>query len=70
MAHHHRNTRKIDPTRGATLADGTPNDQDRVEIGPTALAMQEWAAAGLTLPNLPRMRAHRHKRLVQHIGGC
>ena len=67
MAHHHRNTRKIDPTLGATLADGTPNDQDRVEIGPTALAMQEWAAAGLTLPNLPRMRAHRHKRLVQHI---
>ena len=34
MNTHYRDTRKIDPTRGATLADGSPNDQDRVEIGP------------------------------------
>ena len=37
-------TRKIDPSRGALLGDGTPNDNDRVETGPTQLAMQEWAA--------------------------
>ena len=64
MNTHYRDTRKIDPTRGATLADGSPNDQDRVEIGPTQLAFAEWDAAGLTLPNLPAMRAWRHKRLT------
>ena len=64
MNTHYRDTRKIDPTRGATLGDGSPNDQDRVEIGPTQLAFNEWAAAGLQLPNLPTMRAWRHNRLT------
>ena len=41
--------RKIDPGRGRRLADNTPNDADRVEIGPTRLAYDEWAAAGLAL---------------------
>lgn len=59
--------RKIDPARGATLADGSPNDNDRVEIGPTQLAFAEWAAAGLVLPDLSRMRAYRLDRLVQAI---
>lgn len=59
--------RKIDPTRGAHLGDGTPNDSDRIEIGPTQLAFGEWDAAGLTLPNLAAMREHRWKRLTQHI---
>ena len=67
MNQHHRDTRKIDPTRGATLGDGSPNDQDRIEIGPPQLAMQEWENAGLTLPNLANMRTYRHKRLTQHI---
>ena len=67
MNTHYRDTRKIDPTRGATLADGSPNDQDRVEIGPTQLAFAEWDAAGLTLPNLPAMRAWRHKRLTDAV---
>ncbi len=70
----HASRRKIDPTRGATLADGSPNDNDRVEIGPTQLAFQEWAAAGLTLPNLARMREFRWRRLTKatadkNIGG-
>ena len=39
--------RKIDPARGDHLGDGTPNDNDRVEIGPTQLAFGEWASAGL-----------------------
>ncbi|MEP3054452.1 dimethylsulfonioproprionate lyase DddP [Ascidiaceihabitans sp.] len=67
MNQHHRDTRKIDPTRGSTLGDGTPNDADRIEIGPTQLAFKEWEAAGLTLPNLDKMRQYRHVRLTQHI---
>jgi Xaa-Pro dipeptidase len=59
--------RKIDPTQGDRLGDGSPNDNDRVEIGPTQLAFREWAAAGLSLPNLGEMRAYRHQRLVQAI---
>ena len=67
MNSHHRDTRKIDPSRGATLGDGTPNDADRIEIGPTQLAFQEWAAAGLELPNLQAIRKYRWQRLTQHI---
>ncbi|WP_377506479.1 dimethylsulfonioproprionate lyase DddP [Octadecabacter sp. R77987] len=67
MNTHYRDTRKIDPTRGATLGDNTPNDADRIEIGPTQLAFAEWAAAGLELPDLQALRAYRHKRLTQHV---
>jgi len=59
-----RDRRKIDPSRGASLGDGSPNDNDRVEIGPTQAAFAEWAAAGLTLPNLARMREDRWRRLT------
>jgi Xaa-Pro aminopeptidase len=67
-----RRPRRIDPARlvpalGDRLPDGRPNDNDGVEIGPTALALAEWAAAGLTLPDLPRMRAYRHARLVREL---
>ena len=64
---HHRDRRKIDPSRGATLGDGTANDADRVEIGPTQLAFREWEAAGLRLPDLAALRTYRLERLVQHI---
>ncbi|MDU0112649.1 dimethylsulfonioproprionate lyase DddP [Psychrosphaera aquimarina] len=67
MNQHYRDTRKIDPARGATLGDGSPNDMDRVEIGPTQLAFAEWAAAGLSCPTCAAMRAYRHARLTQHI---
>jgi Xaa-Pro dipeptidase len=67
MNDHFRDYRKIDPTRGASLDDGSPNDNDRVEIGPTQLAFREWEDAGLQPPNLERMRAYRWKRLTQHI---
>ena len=63
MNTHYRDTRKIDPTKGAMLGDNTPNDNDRIEIGPTQLAFAEWEAAGLTLPDLPAMREYRWKRL-------
>ena len=67
MNTHHASRRKIDPTRGASLGDGTPNDNDRVEIGPTQLAFAEWAAEGLELPNLDRMRHFRWRRLTQAL---
>ncbi|MFT4742513.1 MAG: Xaa-Pro dipeptidase [Yoonia sp.] len=59
--------RKISSLYGDRLPDGTLNDGDRVEIGPTELAFGEWEAAGLTLPNLGAMREYRWKRLTQHI---
>ena len=67
MNQHYRDTRKIDPNHGDTLPDGSPNDADRVEIGPTLLAFREWEAAGLTLPNLQEMRRYRWDRLSRHI---
>ena len=63
----HRDARKIDPSKGALLADNTPNSEDRVEIGPTLLAFQEWERAGLELPDLQAMRRYRWQRLVDHI---
>ena len=63
----YREHRKIDPSKGATLGDGTPNDADRIEIGPTQLAFSEWQAAGLTLPNMADLREYRWKRLTRHI---
>ncbi len=67
MNEHYADRRKIDPSRGAVLADGSPNDNNRVEIGPTQLAFSEWAKAGLTLPDLGRMREYRWARLVQAL---
>ncbi|NEY88816.1 dimethylsulfonioproprionate lyase DddP [Tabrizicola oligotrophica] len=67
MTDYHRDRRKIDPTRADRLGDGSPNDNDRVEIGPTQLAFREWQAAGLALPNLERMREYRWNRLTQGL---
>ena len=62
-----RAVRKIDPNRGVMLPDGTLNDNDRIEIGPTPLAYAEWAAAGLQLPNLAHLRQFRLDRLVAEL---
>ncbi len=60
--------RKIDPNRRAHLkADLTPNDNDRVEIGPTALAFDEWQSAGITPPDIPALRVYRLLRLQEQI---
>ncbi|MCX7889790.1 MAG: M24 family metallopeptidase [Rhodobacteraceae bacterium] len=64
MTAHYADRRKIDPARGDRLADGSPNDNDRVEIGPTQLAFREWEAAGLTPPDLAAMREWRWRRLT------
>ena len=60
-------TRKIDPWRGDLLPDGSPNNDDRIEIGPTQLAYAEWSSAGLQLPDLSAMRTYRWQRLTAHI---
>jgi len=62
-----RDNRKIDPSKGTHLDDGSPNNDDRIEIGPTQLAYSEWQSAGLALPNLTAMREYRWKRLTQHV---
>ena len=67
MNQHYRDTRKIDPNKGATLGDNTPNDKNRVEIGPTQLAFREWENAGLQLPDLQAMRRFRWERLTRFI---
>ena len=60
--------RKIDPNRRAHLkADLTPDDNDRVEIGPTAMAFAEWQSAGITPPDIPALRAYRLSRLQEQI---
>lgn len=65
MTHH---TRKIDPTRRPAIKpDGSPDDNDRIEIGPTALAFAEWHAAGITVPDLAALRRFRLDRLVAEI---
>ncbi|MCB2128980.1 MAG: aminopeptidase P family protein [Rhodobacteraceae bacterium] len=67
MHGHYSDSRKIDPTRGTALPDGSPNDNNRIEIGPTQLAFREWQAAGLTPPDLGRMREFRWRRLTDHV---
>lgn len=65
MNRHVSQTRKIAPM--GTRPDGTPDDNDRLEIGPTPLAFREWEDAGIPIPNLRRMREFRHARLVAQI---
>ncbi len=60
--------RKIAPSGIPLKGDGTPDDNDRVEIGPTPLAFAEWAAAGIALPDLPRLREFRLQRLAAALG--
>lgn len=67
MDQHYRDIRKIDPSRGDRMADGTPNNADRIEIGPTLLALREWEAAGLAMPDLAAMRDYRWRRLTRHV---
>ncbi len=62
-----RPVRKIDPTKSEFLDDGTPNDCDRIEIGPTVEAFREFEDAGLVLPNLEGMRRYRWQRLTGHL---
>ncbi|MFT5209329.1 MAG: Xaa-Pro dipeptidase [Flavobacterium sp.] len=48
-------------------ADGSLDDNDRVEIGPTKLAFDEWSAAKIEVPNLSAMREFRLHRLAKEL---
>ena len=64
------NTRRIDPARrraSQLKADGSIEDNDRVEIGPTPLAFAEWAQIGLQPPHLPSMREYRLQRICAQL---
>ena len=61
---HYATDRKIAPGQ---KPDGSPDDNDRIEIGPTPLAFAEWREAGLTAPNLERMRHFRWEKLTAAI---
>lgn len=47
--------------------DGSADNNDRVEIGPTQLAFDEWRELGLNAPNLEAMRNYRLERIVQQL---
>lgn len=62
--------RKIDPSRRQHLKlkpDGSEDNNDRVEIGPTPLAFAEWEVLGLEAPHLPTMREFRLQRLCDQL---
>jgi len=62
--------RRIDPARqraAALKADGSVDDNDRTEIGPTPLAFAEWAERGLQPPHLPSMRQYRLQRIREQL---
>lgn len=62
------NRRRIDPTRPVdTKPDGSEDNNDRVEIGPTPLAFSEWSELGLQAPNLHSMREYRLQRIVDQL---
>ncbi len=64
---HYAAGRRIGQATRRLKPDGTPEDNDRVEIGPTQLAFDEWRAAGIDVPNLPRLRAHRLQHLSEAL---
>ncbi len=63
--------RKIDPSRRRATQflkpDGSPDNPDRIEIGPTELAFREWAELGIAAPNLERMRQTRLERTAAEL---
>ena len=62
-----RSSRTLSADNLAVRPDGSPDDPDRVETGPTALAFAEWRCAGITAPNLQRMRQTRLDRTVAEL---
>ena len=69
MSYNYSSSRKIKPFElsSGLKPDGTENNNNRVEIGPTKMAFDEWSEAGLTIPNLARMRKFRINRLVEQL---
>lgn len=61
------NSNKKQQNRPLLRPDGSLDENNRVEIGPTALAFQEWQALGLVAPQLTRMREYRLQRIVTQL---
>ena len=62
--------RKIDPSQRPSRQfkrDGSPNINDRVEIGPTNLAFDEWEQLGIECPDLTAMREFRLERIKAEL---
>lgn len=57
-------TRKINPVGGTGLR---PVDVEYMGIRPSKLALDEWAIAGLKLPDMASMRAFRLDRIIQQL---
>ena len=66
MNKYFRDDRKINPTE-ISLKLEAEKDENKIEIGPTKLAISEWEKLCLELPDLGKMREYRKNRLVQHI---
>lgn len=47
--------------------DNTPSDNNRIEIGPSQLAFDEWAALGLQPPDMVALREYRLERVKQQL---
>ncbi|PQM60764.1 MAG: peptidase M24, partial [Rhodobacteraceae bacterium] len=54
--------RKIFPTDSGDIS-ANYHKKNKVEIGPSKLALDEWHKAGLNLPNLSKMRQYRLNRI-------
>ena len=59
---------KVDPSKTPRMRpDNTPDFNDRIEIGPTQLAYDEWEKVGLQCPDLSLMRQYRLDRIVKGL---
>ncbi len=47
--------------------DNTPDDNDRIEIGPSKIAFDEWASLGLECPDIPALREYRLERIREQL---
>ncbi len=47
--------------------DNTPDENDRIEIGPSQLAFDEWAALGLECPDMVALREYRLERVREQL---
>ena len=62
--------RKINPggrIKPGRKPDGTPDDNERIEIGPTQSAFDEWLELGIEMPSLDAMRQYRIDRVRKEM---
>jgi Xaa-Pro aminopeptidase len=50
-----------------TKSDNTPDDNDRIEIGPSQLAFDEWEVLGLQPPDMVALREYRLGRVKEQL---